>query len=279
MRILVIEDKQIHRESAQATLTDHEVTIAESYDEGMQHLLPKIDRGARDTLLEDSGYVENIELSLNYQEARELGGDQRIAAARDRCKAADVPRDSELGDGLTFDRAQRVANARSVTPLAFEAVLVDMMMPMSEATLAPDVWVPDEQVPYGFILVLKAALRGARFVAMVTDTNHHEGAMSAALDHLGPGYYPDNDDQPPFAPNFVINGAKVMFVHAPFCRDDDGEFLGESTDGRQSRIKDWGIILADLQTEGVDGEEDRAGRTRTAAGDYVKYLFSGNMYA
>ena len=34
----------------------------------------KIDRGARDTLLEDSGYGENIELSLNYQEARELGG-------------------------------------------------------------------------------------------------------------------------------------------------------------------------------------------------------------
>lgn len=140
MRILVIEDKEAHRKSAEETLAGHEITIVDSFDKAM------------DLLSKDS------------------------------------------------------------TP--FEAVLTDMMMPMSRQTLAPGVFNPSEQVPYGFILALKATLCGAKFVAMVTDTNHHQGAMSAAIDHLGQAYYRNG-----FKPNFVVNGAKVMFVHTPFVED------------------------------------------------------------
>ena len=142
MKILVIEDKELHRSSAVETLAGHDVTIVASFEEGINLLKGKED-------------------------------------------------------------------------VAFEAVLTDMMMSAGRSGAASGMCNPNEQVPYGFILALRAALRGVPFVAMVTDTNHHKSAMSAALDYLGSGYYPENG----FTPNFVFNNAKVMFVHTPFVED------------------------------------------------------------
>lgn len=145
MKILVIEDKEMHQQSARETLVGHDVTIVESFDKAMELM----------------------------------------------CEWNTFP---------------------------YEVVLTDMMMPMSEKTLVSEAFNPSEQVPYGFVIALKAALRGAKFVAMVTDTNHHMGAMSAAIDHFGCGTYYTNGCKP----NFVINGAKVVFVHAPFVEDAGG---------------------------------------------------------
>ncbi len=103
----------------------------------------------------------------------------------------------------------------------FDAVLTDMMMPMSKDGLAYGTYKPEEQVPYGLILALQAAYRGAKFVAMLTDTNHHNGAMSKALDLLGPAYYDSSDGDSNVATKvkrFEINGAKVVFVHTPFTQ-------------------------------------------------------------
>jgi CheY-like chemotaxis protein len=187
MRILVVEDKEVHRKAAEETLADHEVTIVYSFDKAM------------DIMSEDP------------------------------------------------------------EPFAFEAVLTDMMMPMCKTTLIPEVFNPSEQVPYGFVIALRAALRGAKFVAMVTDTNHHYGAMSAAIDYLGRAYYKDGSK-----PNFVVNGAKCTFVHAPFIRDvvgvcEECEGTGsQPSDGRKCLYcegtgektryerKDWGRVLRDL---------------------------------
>ncbi|TAK04229.1 hypothetical protein EPO34_03730 [Patescibacteria group bacterium] len=148
MKILVIEDKEIHQNSARETLQGHDVTIVGSYDEAV--------------------------------------------------KAIREPYPSK--------------------PLEFDAVLTDMNLPMSKETLTPDVFKADEQVPYGLVLALMAAHRGAKFVAMVTDTNHHKGAMSAALDCLGPSYYTDEYSEG-MIKRFEINGCKAVFVHAPFLTD------------------------------------------------------------
>ena len=147
MRILVIEDKQIHQDSARETLTDHDLMIAQSYDDAVDELNRP---------------------SFNY-----------------------------------------------------EAVLTDMNMPMSKGTLSREAYKPDEQVPYGFVLALLAAHRGAKYVAMVTDTNHHKGAMSNALDKLSPTYYKYEEEWSNFdrVKLFTINGAKCIFVHAPFVKD------------------------------------------------------------
>ncbi|MFA5994390.1 MAG: hypothetical protein WC823_05525 [Parcubacteria group bacterium] len=210
MKILVIEDNELHRQSARETLAGHDITIVESFDEAMN-----------------------------------------------------------------------IMNTRS--GFNFEVVLTDMMLPMGmKRTLTREAFKSSEQVPYGLIIALRAAISGAKFVAMVTDTNHHQGAMSAAIDFLSSAYYNYEEG---FKPNFVINGAQVMFIHTPFCQDIVGketcgyckgsgfcyncEGTGKNIHGvccccrndagkcakcngtgqanviRQER-KDWGRVLADL---------------------------------
>lgn len=153
-KILVIEDKAMHRESAKATLAGHDVTIVSSFDEAMDLM--------------------------------KLGSD---------------------------------------TVNFFDVVLTDMMMPMSWRTLGDSVGNLGEQ-PYGFIIALRAALCGAKFIAMLTDTNHHRGPMSAALDHVGGAYYDEGQK-----PNFVINDAHVMFVHTPFYHEVLGKKTCDSCNG------------------------------------------------
>lgn len=180
MRILVIEDKELHRKAAETTLSGHEVTIIKSFDEAMKLMEQEIDKENVQRLLAEAGFLTKPDSN-----------------DRERWNAYLETRDE--------------ANAKSVIPFPFDVVMTDMMMPMSMRTLAPGIFNSGEQVPYGFIITLKATMCGAKFVAMVTDTNHHQGAMSAAIDHLSEAYYQDG-----FSPNFVVNGAKVMFVHAPF---------------------------------------------------------------
>lgn len=253
MKILVVEDKEMHRRSAEETLAGHEVTIVESFDEAIKLMDRRIDKENVQRLLIEMGFPTRPD-----------------SKDKDRWDA--------------YWRANDEAEAKSVVSFPFEVVLTDMMMPMSRETLAPGIFSPGEQVPYGFVIALRAALRGAKFVAMVTDTNHHEGAMSAAMDHLGHAYYHNG-----FKPNFVVNGAKVMFVHTPFlhevlgkkacnmcggsgscrlckgtgqrndqyaqgecngCLEDVGKCRtckggGQVDDVRQDR-KDWGQVLKDL---------------------------------
>lgn len=171
MKILVIEDKQMHQDSARETLKGHDVTIVGSYDQAIK--------------------------ALNRRDAK-----------------------------------------YNLLPLEYEVVLTDMNMPMCKQALTNDVFNPVEQVPYGFVLALMSAHRGAKYVAMVTDTNHHKGAMSAALDELSPSYYAWHHDSKYVSDNptvFNINGAKVVFVHTPFVEDvypnSDCIGKGEPCDG------------------------------------------------
>ena len=141
MKVLVIEDKEMHQQSAIETLAGHDLVLVKTFDEAMKIMGEEID---------------------------------------------------------------------------FEAVLTDMMMPMSEQTLAPGVFNPSEQVPYGFVVALKAASQGAKYVAVVTDTNHHHSPISAALDHIGRAYFHLKWEAQQI---FDICGAKVIFAHAPFVTD------------------------------------------------------------
>jgi CheY-like chemotaxis protein len=254
MKILVIEDKKMHREAAEQTLEGHEVTIVGSFDKAMELMRVEIDKDKVGQLLREAGFAE--------MPTREKDGDDYSARNQAYWEAKDKAEDL------------------SAIPFSFEVVLTDMMMPMSQKTLATGVFKWDEQVPYGFIIALRAALVGAKFVAMVTDTNHHQGAMSAAIDHLGTAYYCSG-----FRSNFIINGARVSFVHSPFiketvgkracfscegsgecrpcggtgtrnaepcsrCEDSSGKCYNckgtkEENDVRHER-KDWGLVLRDL---------------------------------
>lgn len=104
----------------------------------------------------------------------------------------------------------------------FDVVLTDMTFPIElGGAYNPRLATGGEGIiaHYGFVIALMAALRGAKYIAMITDTSHHAGAMSAALDFIGThGYYRES-----FSPNFVINGARVMFVHAPLLEEVVGK--------------------------------------------------------
>jgi CheY-like chemotaxis protein len=182
MKILVIEDKEMHRKSAQETLTGHDVTIVSSFDEGMNAM----DRG--------------IDYDLKKRLESEAGHGGYPHDTTDAKKAAWQKRDDELSE-----RARRRPD--------FEAVLVDMMMPMSRDGAASGKYQRGVEVPYGFVLVLVATQMGAKYIAMVTDTNHHHSAISASLDFLGSAYY-HGTEKP-----LEINGAKCLYLHAPFVED------------------------------------------------------------
>ncbi len=81
----------------------------------------------------------------------------------------------------------------------FDAVLTDMEMPPDKhySSLNLDHYAVDENVPYGFAVVLEMTERGMP-VAVVTDGNHHEGWVSAMFDHIK---------------GATVNGQKVLFFN------------------------------------------------------------------
>lgn len=87
----------------------------------------------------------------------------------------------------------------------FDAVLTDLHLPMSSKTLG-DRFKLGELVNYGMLLMVEAARQGAKFVAIVTDLNHHDDPFSAAFDHFS--QFP-----------VQIENAKVLMMHAPMNGD------------------------------------------------------------
>lgn len=179
MKILVIDDSPVHAQAARDQLgKEHELTVVTSYDQGIKCLEQQYDQEAIKKEFVAQGFAQNV-----------YGGWQRP-------------------DELTWDEfEQKQEEVHKTHELPYwDVVLVDLMMPASTETLNPQAYTSAE-MPYGFPLALLAALRGTKYVAVVTATNHHFHAMSASLDRLSSAYWTGKQ-----RPNFTINGAKAMFV-------------------------------------------------------------------
>jgi CheY-like chemotaxis protein len=113
----------------------------------------------------------------------------------------------------------------------YEVVLTDLLMPAGREAQGPR-GRPfiGQPMPVGFALALHAVLRGAKYVAVVTATNHHDHPASAMLDRLDRASWSDEMSRP----RFVINGATVGFFHHPRVM----------VDGQEG--KDWGKVLKAL---------------------------------
>jgi len=172
MKILVIDDNEKNRKAAVAMLTEHEVVIVASYDEAMDLILGRVN---------------------NYDVLRALGR----------------PTDR----GICIDDEFRAKVAELMPKFDFDLAFVDLMMPASDQTLGYVCEHPrGAPMPYGFPLMINIAMRHAKQVkniAIVSDVNHHEHAMSAALDSLG-GYSGDPVE---------INGVHCWFIHAHLKQD------------------------------------------------------------
>lgn len=196
MRILVVTSKGADRASAETTLKGQDIVIASSFREAIEIL----------AVVPPEKTVRNYLNSAGFKS---------------------VPHGADPVVMSTYRRALRQAEEMSAPPLGFDAVLTDADLPMCPEMLLPRYYQPEELVPYGYIVALKAAQRGAKFVAVVNDTPDTDGAMSAALAYVAGGRHFEDGA----APVFSINNAKCVFTHAPL------------TDGG---AKDWGRVLTDL---------------------------------
>ena len=135
----------------------------------------------------------------------------------------------------------------------------------------------------GFALALLAVVRGAKYVAVVTDTSHHDHPASAMLDPFA-SQFPHEYNPEGKPPRFVMNGSKVGFYDSPitfvegttcpdcggtgrkkvcFCLernggtpkpncdscDGTGRYCWTCRNSGKARGKDWGKVLAHLTAE------------------------------
>jgi CheY-like chemotaxis protein len=181
MKILVIDDKATHLAAAKAQLGDHELTTAQSYDDGLAAI-----RGTR-----------NRAKPWEYENAGQ-----------------------------------------------FDAVLVDLLMPASNESQGPEGYEHvGKEMPVGIFLALLAAQKGAKYVAVLTDSSHHDHPASACFDAF-------NKHEGSPTP-FMVAGAKVILCNDRnlVCRYDPSN-LAEPLEYDQYkdrsdtvRAKDWKSLL------------------------------------
>jgi len=177
MKILVIDDNPIHQQSARQTLgAEHDLTVIGTHDEA---------RGA----LYHASY--NSYLKSSCQEIlRQQGMPVDYGAAREVFKE-----DEEKFSA--WKRAEKAAEKEAY----WDVVLCDLIMPAGRNVQGGEgLQYVGQKMPVGWSLALDAAKNGAKFVAVVTDTNHHHHPASAMLDRFNQHI-------------FEIDGAKVLMTN------------------------------------------------------------------
>lgn len=137
----------------------------------------------------------------------------------------------------------------------WDAVLCDLLMPAGRDAQGPKgKKYVGKEMPVGWSLALFAARRGAKYVAVISDMNHHDHPASAMIDRIGTVY---------------VNTAKVAFLNdppmvgiigsecvCPTCKgtlrhnlrwdDKESDCTCKTGTSFSKWGKDWGIVLKEL---------------------------------
>ena len=136
----------------------------------------------------------------------------------------------------TYDEAQQTLLQE---PL-FDVALIDLLVPCSGQALA-DKSQGGKELPVGIFIGLLAAKKGARFVAVFTDLNHHKHPASACFDAF------NNRETSPTA--FSVESAKLILCNnTNWVRDFDPENLSQPLDWLDKNPnkvcgKNWNALL------------------------------------
>ena len=108
---------------------------------------------------------------------------------------------------------------------SYGVLLTDLMMPKgNRETMGPEgMKYIFDLLPFGFPLAFLAAKKGIPYIGVVTDINHHNHPISAAIDPISGAYWHDSDSY-----IYRVNDSRVGIFHAPFI---EGE------------RKDWNKVL------------------------------------
>ncbi len=165
------------------------------------------------------------------------------------------------GQGMDNWKAYQKAKTECELPY-WDAVLCDLLMPAGKKSQAgPGLEHVGKEMPVGWSLALRAAMKGAKYVAVASDMNHHDHPASAMLDHVGKHRF-NIDGARVLLTNYVnhvgIHGSEVT------CSKCSGTGIADYTspDGSpcdcvyckkgidySKKGKDWGEILARLLAE------------------------------
>jgi len=214
MRILVVESDDLQQQAAREQLSDHELTIARDFIGAMWVMAERVDEEAFRRILPES----EIPVSFDWTSSS----------------------DFLFGDAL----AKKIG---AMEPFPFDVVLTNMMVRRGGGRYDKD-GSRNESGPFGFPIVLRAALRGAKFVAMVSGMDFERNYFSRYITRLGTPLPVGDDNR--YKPSFVINGATTMFVFAALTAESS----------REVRRIDWARILRDLTT--IKVEENREPNSR-----------------
>lgn len=213
-----------------------------------------------------------IDDSVNHQQsARQVLGadhDLTVVGSHDEAlKLLETKRDEAKYETLRAQyKEQGVedyyerASAESRLPY-WDAVLCDLLMPAGRnAQGGEGLKYVGQEMPIGWSLAITAALRGAKYVAVVTDMNHHHHPASAMLDTMDGIIFSLQGSTALFT-NYVrmvgINGTQGICTD---CLGEGMKFNGTNTyqcytcQGTKvsysNEGKDWAEILARLLNEG-----------------------------
>lgn len=203
MKILVIDDNPVHQQSARQTLNGHDLTVVGSYDEAFELLQRPLETIRSETFAA-------MERDRFQFPGKDASMEENIAANRHFCRQM---------------HKVIIPNPR------FDVVLTDLLMPASKRVMAGDgLKYVGQEMSVGFGLLLMAVQCGARFAAVVTDTDHHKHPASAMLDPFA-SICPHEYNSYGEPPRFTMNGTIVGFYQAPL--NEDGS-------------KNWGRVLQHL---------------------------------
>lgn len=179
MKILVIDDTQVHLTAALQTLQGHDVTTCSSHDEATELLYKR--------------------------------------------------------QGVQY----------------WDAVLCDLLMPAGKNAQGPEgKKLVGQEMPIGWALVLHAVLSGAKYVAVVTDMNHHNHPASALLDGLGGHVFNIDEAKCLMTNRLYLVGIAGTESACTEChgigRDSNPQYACRHCEGFSQKGKDWGRILRQL---------------------------------
>lgn len=146
MKILVIDDTQVHLDAAIQQLSEgHDLTVCSSHEEA-------------DKLLQ-TRYAKKWRDCAANNERQGMSRDAAYKAASLEEKESEIP--------------------------YWDAVLTDLLMPAGSMAQGKEgEEYVGQEMPVGWSLALRAAKMGAKYVAVVTDMDHHHHPASAMLDWI-----------------------------------------------------------------------------------------------